>query len=78
MTPITWLSSFGQTGKELKFITIPENLWQYINKTDLQCFIDACDRVLKKDQKQPISTLCMTEMWMIYQTPKNILKLLLK
>ena len=31
----------------------------------------ACDLVLKKQQKQAISTLCMIEMWMIYQTLKN-------
>ena len=31
----------------------------------------ACDLVLKKEQKQAISTLCMIEMWMIYQTLKK-------
>ena len=34
VTPITCLRSFGQTEKEPKFVTIPKNFWQYIDKTD--------------------------------------------
>ena len=78
MTPITYLRSFGQTEKELKFMKIVEKFWQYINKTDLQCFIDACDLVLKKEQKQVILTLCMIEMWMIYQTLKRYFEIVVK
>ena len=70
MTPITCLSSFGQNEEELKNITIPEKCWPYINKGDLKCFVDACETVLEKKQKQAISTLCMIEMWMVYKCLK--------
>ena len=70
MTPITCLRSFGQNEEELKNITIPEKFWSYINKGDLKCFMDVCETVLEKRQKQAISTLCMIEMWMVYRCLK--------
>ena len=71
MIPIICLRSFGQTEEELKFITIPEKFYPYINRDDLRCFMDACDNVLQKKQKQAVSTLCIIEMWMVYRYLKN-------
>ena len=70
MRPITCLRSFGQNEDELKNITIPEKFWPYINKGDLKYFMDACETVLGKKQKQAISTLCMIEMQMVYRCLK--------
>ena len=33
-------------------------------------FMDMCETVLEKKQKQAISTLCMIEMWMVYRCLK--------
>ena len=71
MTPITCLRSFGQSEEELKHISIPEKFWPYIKKGDLECFKDGCDSVLLKGKKQPVPTLCIIEMWMVYQCLKN-------
>ena len=71
MTLITCLRSFGQKEEELKFINIPQNIWRYIDHDDLLCFKDDCDVVLKKNQKQAISTLCMIERWMVYRFSKR-------
>ena len=71
MTPITYLRSFGQNEEEFKNITIPEKFWPYINKGDLKCFMDVCETVLEKKQKQAISTLCILEMWMVYRCLKH-------
>ena len=70
MTPITCLRSSGQNEEELKKITMPEKFWPYISKGHLKCFMDVCDTVLEKKQKQVISTLCMIEMWMVYRCLK--------
>ena len=70
MTPITCLRSFAQNEEELKNITIPEKFWHYINKGDLKCFMDVCETVLEKKQKQAIYTLYMIEMWMVYRCLK--------
>ena len=70
LMPITCLRSFGQNEEELKNITIPEKFWPYINKGDLKCFMEVCETVLEKKQKQAISTLCMIEMWMVYRCLK--------
>ena len=71
MTLITCLRSFGQKEEELKFITIPQKFWRYIDHDDLLCFKDDCDVVLKNNQKQAISTLCMIETWMVYRFSKR-------
>ena len=79
MTPITCLRSFGQTEEELKHISIPEKFWPYVSKGDhLECFIDGCESVLLKEKKQAISTLCMIEMWMVYQCLKNYFESVVK
>ena len=70
MTPITYLKSFGQNEEELKHFTIPEKFWLYKNKGDLKCFMDVCETVLEKKQKQAISTLCTIEMCMVYRCLK--------
>ena len=56
MMSITCLRSFGQNEQELKFITIPQKFWPYIDYDDLLCFKNGCDVVLEK-KKQAISTL---------------------
>ena len=71
MASITCIRNFGQNEEQLKYVTIPEKLWTYINRGDLKCFMDACDTVLEKKQKQAISTLCMIELWMVYRCPKS-------
>ena len=71
MTPITCLRSFGQNEQELKFITVPEKFYPYINYDDLRCFEDACNTVLEKKKKQAISTHCMIEMWMVCRCLKS-------
>lgn len=63
MPPVTCSRSFGPTEKELKFVTVPEKYFQYIDRDDSRCFLDQRDGVLKKEKKQAISTLCMIEMW---------------
>ena len=67
MTRIIRLRSFGQSEDELKHITIPEKFCKYINHNDKTCFADACNRVLKKEEMQGISLLCMIQLWMIYR-----------
>ena len=67
MTPIICLRSFGQSENELKHITIPEKFCKHIDHNDITCFADACDTVLKKEEKQANSWLCMIELWMIYR-----------
>ena len=52
MTPITYLTSFGQNKQELKFITVPEKFYPYIDHQDLQCFEDACNTVLEGKKKE--------------------------
>ena len=51
MTPITCLRSFGQNEQELKFITVPEIFYSYINHDDLRCFEDACNTDLEKKKE---------------------------
>ena len=58
MTPNIYLRSFGQSENEVKHITISEKLCKCIDHNDITCFADACDRVLRKEQKQAISSLC--------------------
>ena len=41
MTPITCLRIFGQNEQELKFITVPEKFYPYVNHDNLRCFEDA-------------------------------------
>ena len=56
--------------RKLKFVTIPEDYFQYIDTVDYKCFLDQCEEVVKKQtnkKKQAISTLCMIEMWMVYR-----------
>lgn len=38
--------------KELKFVTVPENYFQYIDRDYYRCFLDQCDEVLRKEKKQ--------------------------
>ena len=71
MMPITCLRTFNQNEEELKYITIPEKFWTYINRGDLKSFMDAGDTVLEKKQKQAISTVCVIEMWMVYRYLKS-------
>ena len=71
ITPITCLRSFCQNEQELKFITVLENFYPYINHGDLRCFEDACNTILEDKKKQPISTFCMIEMWMVYRCLKS-------
>ena len=71
MTLITCLRSFGQNKQELKFITVPEKFYPYVNYDDLRCFEGAWNTVLEKKKKQAISTLCMIEMWMVCRCLKN-------
>ena len=52
MTPLICSRSFGQTEKELKFVTVPENYFQYIDRDYYRCFLDQCDEVLRKEKKQ--------------------------
>ena len=59
MTHITCLRRFGPVENELKFLTIPEKFYPYIDLDDLRSFRDACNVVLEKKQKQAFSTLCM-------------------
>ena len=61
MTPVVCSRSFGESEKELKFVTILEDYFQYIDTDDYRIFLDQCDEVLKKNKKQAISTLCMIE-----------------
>ena len=49
MRLITCLRSFRQNEEELKFITIPQKFWPYIDHDDL-CFKDGCDIVLEKKE----------------------------
>ena len=51
MMPVVCSRSLGQNEKELKFVTIPEDYFQYIDTDDYRCFLDQCNEVLKK-QKQ--------------------------
>ena len=53
MTPVVRSRSFGQNEKELKFVTIPEDYFQYIDTVDYRCFLDLCDEVLKKQKNKP-------------------------
>ena len=71
MTPFTCLRSFGQNEKGLKFITLPEKSYPYINDDDLRCFEDVSNTVLEKKKKQAISTFCMVVMWMVYRCLKS-------
>lgn len=38
--------------KELKFVTVSENYFQYIDRDYYRCFLDQCDEVLRKEKKQ--------------------------
>ena len=53
MTPVVRSRSFGQNEKELKFVTIPEDYFQFIDTVDYRCFLDLCDEVLKKQKNKP-------------------------
>ena len=67
MTPVVCSRSFGQSEKELKFVTVPDKYFQYIDRDDYRCFLDQCDEVLKKEKKQAVSTFSMIKMWMVYR-----------
>ena len=34
--------------RKLKFVTIPEDYFQYIDTVDYRCFLDQCEEVVKK------------------------------
>ena len=34
--------------RKLKFVTIPEDYFQYIDTVDYKCFLDQCEEVVKK------------------------------
>ena len=51
MTPVLCSRSFGQNEEELKFVTIREDYFQYIDTDDYRCFLDQCDEVPKKQKK---------------------------
>ena len=78
MTPITCLRSFGQNEQALKFMTVAEKFYPYINHDDLRCFEDACNTVLEKKKKQTISPHCMIEMWMVYRYLKSYFDSIIK
>ena len=51
MTPLTCFRSFIQNNLELKFITVPDKFYPYIDHDDLRCFEDACNTVLEKKKE---------------------------
>ena len=51
MTPLTCFRSFRQNNLELKFITVPEKFYPYIDHDDLRCFEDVCNTVLEKNKE---------------------------
>ena len=57
MTPVVCSRSIGQNEEELKFVTIPEDYFQYIDTNDYRCFLDQCDEVPKKQKKKKTSHL---------------------
>ena len=63
--------SFGKIEKELVFVTVPDKYFQYIDRGDYKCFLEQCDKVLKKEKKQAVTTFCMFEMRMIYRCFKK-------
>ena len=71
MTPFTCLRSFGQNEKGLKFITLPEKSYPYINDDDIRCFEDVSNTVLEKKKKQAIPIFCMMVMSMVYRCLKS-------
>ena len=78
MRPITCLRSLGQTEKELKFITIFGNFWQYINKTDYRCSWMHVTLFFKKNKNKQIwPSVWLRYGWFI-KPWKNILMVLLK
>ena len=77
MMSITCLRSFGQNEQELKFITIPQKLWPFIDHDDLLSFKNGCDVVLEKKPKAS-NINSMIEMWMVYRCLKKFINGIVK
>ena len=71
MTPLTCFRSFLQNNLELKFITVPDKFYPYIDHDDLRCFEDACNTVLEKKKEAGHLHTLYDGMQMVYRCLKN-------